>query len=120
MSNRFAIVLAFCAGMIGGTVTRYFAPAPVYAQTSALPQEIRAQRFVVVDEHGVAQGVFGLESNGSPWSRRPILRGGSTTPNFNLGPALPFTAFLIRGSRPCCQSNGERHRVAIAARAKNR
>jgi hypothetical protein len=50
----------------GGVAPRYAGPSVVYAQVPAAPQEIRAQKFVLVDEAGVARGVFGVETNGSP------------------------------------------------------
>lgn len=44
-----------------------FAPSTVYAQASAQPPaEIRAQKFVLVDENGTPRGVFGFRSDGSP------------------------------------------------------
>jgi hypothetical protein len=66
MSTKFIIALAIAAGFIGGFASRYFGPAPVYAQTPAVPQEIRAQKFVLVDKTGVARGVFGIEEDGTP------------------------------------------------------
>lgn len=66
MNSKFAIPLALAAGFIGGLVSRYSVPAPVYAQAPAFPQELRAQKFVLVDETGVARGVFGIETNGAP------------------------------------------------------
>jgi len=66
MNTKFAITLALAAGFIGGLASRYSGPARVFAQAPASPQEIRAQKFVLVDETGVARGVFGIEKNGTP------------------------------------------------------
>lgn len=66
MNTKFTIALALAAGFIGGDASRYFEPAPVFAQAPAAPQEIRAQKFVLVDETGAARGVFGIEENGTP------------------------------------------------------
>jgi hypothetical protein len=67
MSTNFTLVLALAAGFLGGLASRYWSPAPVHAQAaSTLPAEIRAHKFVLVDENGVARGVFGLETNGTP------------------------------------------------------
>jgi hypothetical protein len=67
MRTNFTLALALTAGFLGGFASRYWAPAPVYAQAPpAPPAEIRARRFVLVDENGIARGVFGLETNGAP------------------------------------------------------
>jgi hypothetical protein len=66
MSSKFTITIALAAGFIGGIASRRLRPSPVYAQAPAPPQEIRAQRFVLVDEAGVARGAFGIETNGAP------------------------------------------------------
>jgi len=66
MNCKFTITLALVAGFIGGMASRYLGPAPVYAQTPTVPQEIRAHKFVLVDEGGVARGAFGIEANGAP------------------------------------------------------
>lgn len=66
MSTKFTITIALAAGFIGGFASRYPRPASVYAQAPASPQEIRAQKFVLIDENGVARGVFGIEAKGAP------------------------------------------------------
>lgn len=44
-----------------------FAPMPAYAQASVQPPaEIRAQKFVLVDENGTPRGEFGFRNDGSP------------------------------------------------------
>ena len=67
MRTNFTLALALTAGFLGGLASRYWSPTPAYAQApSAPPAEARAQKFVLVDENGIARGVFGFESNGSP------------------------------------------------------
>ncbi len=67
MRTNLTIALAMAAGFLGGLVSRYWMPAPVYAQTQTpAPAEILARKFVVVDENGKPRGVFGIEANGAP------------------------------------------------------
>jgi hypothetical protein len=66
MSTKFSIMLALAAGFIGGLASRYQRPATAYAQAPVSQQEIRAHKFVLVDENGVARGVFGIEAIGAP------------------------------------------------------
>jgi len=79
MKTKYSVVLALLAGFAGGFVSHYFAPQRAYAQAEAHAQapgnmqaqassspEIRAKKFVLVDENGSARGVFGIESNGAP------------------------------------------------------
>lgn len=63
MSTKFTIMLALAAGFIGGLISRYSGPTSVYAQAPTSQQEIRAQKFILVDETGVVRGVFGIEKN---------------------------------------------------------
>src|SRR5215469_9665788 len=65
MSNRITIALALVAGFIGGVMSHL--PMSVHAQTPPpAPAEIRAQKFVLVDENGTPRGVFGFRSDDSP------------------------------------------------------
>jgi hypothetical protein len=65
MSNKTTIALALLAGFIGGMISHV--PTLVYAQTTpSAPPEIRAQKFVLVDENGTPRGVFGFQSDGVP------------------------------------------------------
>jgi hypothetical protein len=65
MGNRITIALALLAGFIGGAISHV--PISVHAQTPAsAPAEIRAQKFVLVDENGTPRGVFGFQSDGYP------------------------------------------------------
>lgn len=65
MNTKLTVTLALAAGFIGGLASRSYGPAPVHAQAPA-PHEIQAQKFVLVDETGLARGVFGIEENGTP------------------------------------------------------
>jgi hypothetical protein len=68
MSTRTTLILAIAAGFAGGIISQRIALTPVFAQAPVAPAaEIRAQKFVLVDENGKARGVFGLETNGSPF-----------------------------------------------------
>ena len=66
MSTKLTVTIALAAGFIGGLASRYYGTAPAYAQSPASPEEMRAQKFVLVDETGKARGVFGIEGNGAP------------------------------------------------------
>jgi hypothetical protein len=67
MNSKFSIAFALSAGFIGGIASHYLMPMPVHAQAETpAPQEIRAHKFVLVDEQGVARGVFGFYDNGNP------------------------------------------------------
>jgi len=66
MRNKITTVFALVAGFLGGVLSHYlFLPATVQAQAQA-PTEIRARKFVLVDENGTPRGVFGFQSNGNP------------------------------------------------------
>ena len=61
MSTKTTVLLAMAAGYIGGLASNRFAPAVVHAQEQpSVPQEIRAHKFVLVDDNGVDRGVFGF------------------------------------------------------------
>jgi hypothetical protein len=64
MSNRFTVLLAAAAGFSGGFLSRYASP-PAYAQAPRVQQEVRAQKFVLVDEGDVPRGAFGIETDGT-------------------------------------------------------
>ncbi|MGH9762829.1 MAG: hypothetical protein ACREDR_13275 [Blastocatellia bacterium] len=79
MNGKYSILLALFAGFAGGFVSHYLAPPRAYAQVQASAHalseargqasplaEIRAQKFVLVDEKGIPRGVFGIENNGAP------------------------------------------------------
>jgi hypothetical protein len=67
MSTKTTIALAVAAGFLGGVASQRILPTPVRAQEQAsVPQEIRAHKFVLVDDTGVNRGVFGFIRDGSP------------------------------------------------------
>jgi len=68
MSNKATVVLALAAGFLGGIVSQHIAPPPIYAQAQpAVPREIRAESFVIVDTNGVPRGAFAINGrNGRP------------------------------------------------------
>jgi hypothetical protein len=67
MSTKTTIALAIAAGFIGGIASQRIMPVPVRAQEqTTVPPEIRAHRFVLVDEAGVNRGVFGFTKRDSP------------------------------------------------------
>lgn len=58
------VALAFAAGLLGGVASRYLSPGLVYADS--IPKELRAQRFVLVNEHGAVLGTLREEPLGRP------------------------------------------------------
>jgi len=66
MNSRLAFLLALAAGFTGGLASRCLEPAQVHAQAQTAPSELRAQRFVLVDQAGVTHGAFLIETNGAP------------------------------------------------------
>jgi hypothetical protein len=68
MNTKATTLLALVAGFIGGAMSHYlFVPMSVRAQGPAQSSpEIRAQKFVLVDENGMARGVFGFRDDGTP------------------------------------------------------
>jgi hypothetical protein len=67
MSTKTTIALAIAAGFLGGIASQRIVPAPVMAQDQGtVPQEIRAHKFVLVDDTGVDRGVFGFNKHGAP------------------------------------------------------
>ena len=67
MNIKLSISLALAAGLLGGLVSRYITPPPVLAQAQT-QKEIKAQRFVLVDDKNQIVGTFkSAESqNGAP------------------------------------------------------
>jgi hypothetical protein len=67
MSTKFTIALALAAGFAGGLASHFCVPPSAGAQEKPpIPREIRAHRFVLVDENGATQSVLGFVSDGSP------------------------------------------------------
>jgi hypothetical protein len=66
MRPKSTLALAVAAGFVGGLAAHYLVSTPVYAQSPASAQEIRAHEFILVDKTGTPRGVFGIEENGTP------------------------------------------------------
>jgi hypothetical protein len=81
MNNKLTVSFALLAGLAGGMLTRFIAPAPVFAQapvqilpgpvpmqTAPTPgpvtREIRAESFAIVDQYGHVVGTFTAEPMG--------------------------------------------------------
>jgi hypothetical protein len=62
MSPRTTLMLALAAGFIGGIVSQHLALMPVLAQApTPAAKEVRAEKFVIVDENGLPRGAFGID-----------------------------------------------------------
>ena len=67
MNRKVNFTLALAAGLLGGVLSRYLTPTPVFAQAQApAPREIRAQSFLVVNKQGAPLGRIGFDSDGLP------------------------------------------------------
>src|SRR5215472_5209130 len=60
MNTRATVVLAFAAGLTGGVVSQSIINTPVYATPMSATKEIRAEKFVLVDNNGSPWGAFGI------------------------------------------------------------
>jgi hypothetical protein len=61
MNTRATVVLAFAAGLTGGIVSQRIINTPIYAQVpTPTTREIRAEKFVLVDDNGLPRGAFGI------------------------------------------------------------
>ena len=83
MNTQTTLILALAAGFIGGIVSQHLPLTSVFAQ-APMPaaKEIRAEKFVIVDENGLPRGAFGInpkdgwpmiESTGEKEQLAPIL-----------------------------------------------
>ena len=67
MNRKVNFTLGLAAGLLGGLLSRYLIPTPVFAQAPApAPREIRAQSFVLVNKQGAPLGRIGFDSDGLP------------------------------------------------------
>ena len=62
--NKRNFVLPLAAGLLGGAVSHYVCPQLVHAQSRAT-QELRAERFVLVNEKGTVLGTLSDEGGRS-------------------------------------------------------
>jgi hypothetical protein len=90
MNNKLSVAIALVAGLAGGMLTRFIAPAPVFAQApvqilpapapttpASVTKEIRAERFALVDQYGSVVGTFAVEPAGVRRQARIVLRDSS-------------------------------------------
>jgi hypothetical protein len=101
MSTNITIALALASGFIGGMASQRITGISVLARDQASTlQEIRAQKFVLVDDAGIARGIFGFESRktrnaisaGNPNIEMMDATGrryGFATNQWNIGDLLP-------------------------------
>jgi hypothetical protein len=89
MNNNLTVSLALLAGLAGGMLTRFMAPAPVFAQapvqtlpgpTAPAPKaptpvmkEIFAESFALVDQDDNVVGTFAVEPKGVRRPARVVL-----------------------------------------------
>ena len=67
MNRTLHLILALAAGLLGGLLSRYLTPTPVFAQAQApAAREVRAQSFVLLNKQGVPLGRIGIDSDGLP------------------------------------------------------
>ena len=67
MNSKLTLAVAITAGLAGGLLSRFIAPAPALAQSQpSIPKEIRAQSFVLVNQQGTAFGLLGFNPKGQP------------------------------------------------------
>ena len=65
--NKKNLILSFAAALLGGIVSHYVTPQVVHAQSQTQPpKEIRAARFVLVNEKGLVLGTLCDEGGGRP------------------------------------------------------
>jgi hypothetical protein len=67
MNRKLNLGLSIAAGLLGGFLSHYISPELVHAQAQAAPsKEIRAQRFVLVNDDGKPAGLLGFDQDGQP------------------------------------------------------
>ena len=65
MNRKLNLGLSLAVGLLGGLISRYISPELVHAQTETVPaKEIKAERFVLVNEDGSPAGLFGFDQDG--------------------------------------------------------
>jgi hypothetical protein len=66
MNRKLNLGLSLAAGLLGGFLSHYLSPELVHAQTQVEPptKEIKAQRFVLVNDNGSPAGLFGFDQDG--------------------------------------------------------
>ncbi len=65
--SRWNVVLSVLLGFSSGMFAWYLSPRLAAAQQlGRTARVISAQKFILVDEHGVQAGIFGFDKNGRP------------------------------------------------------
>jgi hypothetical protein len=65
MNRSLHLAIAAAAGLLGGIVSTYLAPALVHAQTTPpVPAMIAAQRFLLMSDKGQRLGEISVDSSG--------------------------------------------------------
>ena len=62
---RRTLTLSLAGGLLGGALSGFFHPLNSHAQSQP-PEEIRAQRFTLVNEQGTILGSFSFDGQGRP------------------------------------------------------
>ena len=73
LNPKLTPTLSLAAGLLGGLLSRYVSPTTALAQV-AVPTEIRAQKFTLVDENGTVRGVFAVVDNPSQIGGYPVIQ----------------------------------------------
>lgn len=111
MNAGITIAVALVTGFVGGLSSRFVGLMPVHAQAPALPHELRAHKFILVDETGVARGVLGIETNGAPDIEATDSRGRIGASAFrqwaDIHGFMNETMSPDRKGRPCCRTGRE-------------
>jgi hypothetical protein len=90
MCTKVTLTLAVVAGFLGGIVSQHIALTPVFAQASTpATKEIRAEKFVIVDENGLPRGAFGIDK-----------KHGWPTVEITDAKGHPYGARFLRNDKP--------------------
>ena len=74
MDRKWNVGLSIAAGLLGGFLSHYISPVLVHEQAQAAPKEIRAQRFVLVNDSGSPPDYLDLTKTALRTSRSSINR----------------------------------------------
>lgn len=67
MTRKLNLILSMLVGFCGGILAPYLSPKVVRAQEPRQSERVvSAQKFILVNDHGVQAGIFGFDKNGSP------------------------------------------------------
>src|SRR5258708_349350 len=88
MNKKLSVALALVAGLLGGSLTRYFTPSVAFAQAQP-PITVRAQSFTLVDSLDRTVGTFTFE----PVAGDPIFL--RRSPNNQVVPGAPVSMRIV-------------------------